>query len=284
MVERRQFLKNLGIFSAALISSRASAQTINTTPKKFNGKVVLITGGNSGIGEGAVRAFAAEGAHVFFCARREELGKKVEKEVRASGGEATYFKADISKEAEVKAFCEACVAKYGSIDIAFNNAGVSVAPTPLHLSDTENFEKVFNTNAKGLYFCLKYEIQQMTKQKQKGRIINNASYSSFRAEIGQTMYSSSKHAVAGLSKGAALEYAKEGIIIDSINPYCVDTPMTRNRAKFLNVPIETLARRRPSQKMTTVEEVAELVMFLASPQNRTLLGAGLDMSLGVSLS
>lgn len=277
-------LKKLGLRRDKDLSPAVPKITVGSpSTKRFAGKSVLITGGTSGIGEGSVRAFAAEGAHVFFCGRRKEVGEKVEQEIRSLGGEATFFQADISIEAQVKAFCEGCVKKYGSIDIAFNNAGISSAPEALHLLSTETFDKIFATNVRGLYFCLKYQIPQMLKQENKGRIINNGSISAFKARDGQTPYSASKHAVSGLTKGAAFEYAKDGIIINSIDPYCVDTPMNRRRAEYLNIPVEDLAIRRPSKKMTTTHEVAELVMFLASSQNTTLLGLHLDLSLGATL-
>jgi NAD(P)-dependent dehydrogenase (short-subunit alcohol dehydrogenase family) len=248
---------------------------------KFAGKVLLITGATSGIGEGTAYAFAREGAQVFFCGRREELGQQVEAKIKEFGGEATYMRADVRNEAEVKALVEACVSKYGKLDIAFNNAGI-LNPTfaRLHEQPTAEFLDSMNTNAIGVFFSLKFEIPQMLKQK-GGSIINNASVSGHKGftEIGP--YSTSKHAVIALTKIAALEYAKDNIRITSISPGGVDTPMLRTARAKRGIPFDEGSKFIPIQRTNTVEEMARAVMFLASDEATAFHGSMVDVTSGM---
>lgn len=248
---------------------------------RFANKVVLITGATSGIGEGTAYAFAREGAKVFFCGRRENLGKQVEAKINSFGGEATYMKVDVRREADVKAFVDACIAKYDRIDIAFNNAGI-VNPklAKLHEQPIEDFLDSMNTNALGTFLSIKYEIPQMLKQG-GGVIVNTASISGHRGftEIGP--YSTSKHAVIGLTKIAALEYARNNIRVASISPGGVDTPMLRRVREQRGVSFEEGAQGIPIGRTNTVEEMARTVMFLASDDATAFHGSVVDVTGGM---
>lgn len=174
---------------------------------RFARKTVLITGATSGIGKATAYAIAREGGRVMFCGRRAELGRANEREIRAFGGEATYHRADVRAERDVSGLVAACVAKYGRIDVAVNNAGIETPrPAPLHEQPVEDFDGVWRTNARGVFLSMKYELPQMLRQR-GGVIVNTASIS---AEVGFATiapYNASKHAVASLTKVAALEYA-----------------------------------------------------------------------------
>ncbi len=248
---------------------------------KFQGKVVLITGATSGIGEATAYAFAKKGAKVFFCGRRENLGKQVEAKIKGFGGEATYMQADVRKEADIKALIDACVAKYARIDIAFNNAGI-VNPkiAKLHEQPTEDFLDSMNTNALGTFLSIKYEIPQMLKQG-GGVIVNTASISGHRGftEIGA--YSTSKHAVIGLTKIAALEYARNSIRVTSISPGGVDTPMLRRVREQRGVSFEQGSQGIPIGRTNTVEEMARTVMFLSSDEATAFHGSVIDVTGGM---
>ncbi|MEH2276074.1 MAG: SDR family oxidoreductase [Nostoc sp.] len=290
---RRRILAMGAVGAASLVgvftSSKANAN-IQTPPApettthsngKFAQKVVLITGATSGIGEGTAYAFAREGAKVFFCGRRENLGKQVEAKIKAFGGEATYMQTDVRLEKQVKALIEACVSKYGRLDIAFNNAGIlNPKFARLHEQPTADFLDTLQTNAVGEFLSLKYEIPQMLKQG-AGCIVNMASVSGYKGytEIGP--YSVSKHAVLGLTKVAALEYAKDNIRITSISPGGVDTPMLRRAREQRRQTFEQGSRAIPIGRTNTVEEMARAVMFLVSDEASAFHGSLVDVTSGI---
>jgi len=274
--------------TTAMVTGTAQANTqkppgpaATTNPNgRFAGKVVLITGATSGIGEGTAYAFAREGAKVFFCGRRENLGTQVAARIKGFGGEATYMRADVRREEDVRAFVDSCIRTYGRLDIAFNNAGI-VNPkfVKLHEQSTANFLDTLNTNAVGVFYSLKYEIPHMLRQG-SGCIINTASVSGHKGftEIGP--YSVSKHALLGLTKVAALEYAKDNIRITSISPGGVDTPMLRYAREQRGISFEEGSRAIPIGRTNTVEEMARAVMFLASDDATAFHGSLVDVTSG----
>jgi NAD(P)-dependent dehydrogenase (short-subunit alcohol dehydrogenase family) len=291
-LNRRRLIQGGGaiIGIAAIATGRAQANTqtpvVPETGKanaagRFANKVVLITGATSGIGEGTAYAFAREGAKVFFCGRRENLGQQVEAKIKGFGGEATYMKADVRRETDVKALVESCIQKYGRLDIAFNNAGIlNPKFAKLHEQPTEDFLDTLHTNAVGEFFSLKYEILQMLKQG-GGCIVNMASVSGHKGftEIGP--YSVSKHAVLGLTKVAALEYAKNNIRITSISPGGVDTPMLRRAREQRGLTFEQGSQAIPIGRTNTVEEMARAVMFLTSDEASAFHGSVVDVTSGM---
>ncbi|MEW1837655.1 glucose 1-dehydrogenase [Nonomuraea angiospora] len=247
---------------------------------RFAGKVVLITGATSGIGQATAYEMARQGARVFFCGRREELGRRHEREIRRFGGEATYMRADVSKEDDVRAFVSECVRRYGRVDIAFNNAGIeSPKAAPLHEQTLSDFEQVWRTNAAGVFLAMKYEIPHMLRQR-AGIIVNTASIS---AEVGFATispYNASKHAVASLTKVAALEYADRNIRINALAPGAVDTPMLERAAKAFGVTYEQIAQDYPIKRIVQPQEMARVVMWLASDDATAVLGTDIDASGG----
>lgn len=290
-VSRRSFIEKSAIgLGAMALAGNVFGQTktpIEPQPDKVNpkgrfaGKVVLITGATSGIGEGTAYAFAREGAKVFFCGRRENLGKQVEARIKNFGGEATYMRADVRKEEDVKNFVAACVQKYGRVDIAFNNAGI-VNPKigRLHEQPSEDFADVVQTNTFGTFYTLKNLIPQMLKQG-GGYIVIMASVSGHKgfSEIGP--YSTSKHGVLGLTKVAAMEYAKDNIRITSISPGGVDTPMLRRVREQRGMTFKEGSKAIPIGRTNTVEEMAQAVMFLSSPEASAFNGSLVDVTSGM---
>ena len=215
---------------------------------RFANKVVLITGATSGIGEATARAFAQEGAIVHFCGRREALGEKVAQEINAMGGRASYQKADVRSEQDVKSFIDTCVQRYGRIDVAFNNAGIESKPLTIADQSLDDWMNVMTTNATGVFLSMKYELPIMLKQG-GGAIINNASVSSHVGFATIAPYSASKHAIASLTKVAALEYADKNIRINSISPGAVDTPMLRRALAAWKTDFETVAKEYPIKRI-----------------------------------
>jgi len=289
-VTRRRML-TVGAVGAAGLAAAAAGTQANTqrpvAPKpgkanpdgKFKDKVVLITGATSGIGEATARAFAQEGAKVYFCGRREALGEKVAQAIRASGGQATYQKADVRQESEVKAFVDGCVQKYGRIDIAFNNAGIESLPGTIAEHSLETWTNVMTTNATGAFLSMKYELPVMLKQG-GGVIVNNASVSSHVGFATISPYSASKHAIASLTKVAALEYSDKNIRVNSISPGAVDTPMLRRALAAWKTDFKTVAQDYPLKRIVKPEEIVRAVMWLSSDEASCIVGMDMDATGG----
>ena len=175
--------------------------------KDLENKVALITGGTTGIGRDTAVLFAKRGAKVVFTGRRETEGNEALGLVRAAGGDGLFLKSDVSKSSDVQTMVQKTVEKFGRLDIAFNNAGVEGVWVPLVDQTEENWDYVHNINLKGLWLCLKYEIQQMIKQGKGGAIVNMSSVAGVKGFPGAGVYVASKHGVLGLTKTAALECA-----------------------------------------------------------------------------
>ncbi|MDZ8105608.1 MAG: SDR family oxidoreductase [Nostoc sp. DedQUE12a] len=272
---------------ATLLGGRTQANTQKPLePKttierngKFASKVVLITGATSGIGEATAYAFAREGAKVFFCGRRENLGKQVEQKIKDFSGEATYMRADVRQEDDVKALIQSCVQKYGRIDIAFNNAGIFMTPAEIHKIPLDNFVDIITTNTIGTFLCLKSEIPQMRSQG-GGIIINMASVAGHVGFSTTAHYNASKHGIIGLTKAAAIENADRNIRINSISPLAVDTPQLRESFAFQGITSEQAIQGFVIKRIMTPHEIAQAVMFLASNQATSLTGMDLDVTGG----
>ncbi len=246
---------------------------------RFAGKVVLVTGATSGIGEATAKAFAHEGARVFFCGRREELGRKVEAEIRDAGGEALYLRADVRDPKQVEAFVAAGVERYGRLDIAFNNAGTIAPPHAIAEYPLEDWNNVMTTNATGTLLCMKHEIALMLRQG-GGVIVNNASVSAHVGFATIAAYNASKHAIYSLTKVAALEYSAKNIRVNCVSPGAVDTPMLRGALKAWNLTLEAVAKDYPLNRIVQPEEIARAVMFLASDEASCIAGTDLDVTGG----
>lgn len=236
-------------------------------------KVAIVTGGNSGIGRATALAFATAGAKVVVAARREKEGEAVAEEIRTAGGEALFVQTDVSQAAQVEALIDKTVAHFGRLDCAFNNAGV-VHPRggagPIHEWSEDDWDYLMDTNLKGVWLCMKYQITQMRKNG-GGAIVNNSSVAGLISAPALGVYSASKHGVLGLTKGAALDNAKEGIRINAVCPGFVDTPML---ADGVNDP-EGRARitaMEPIGRIGEPPELADAVVWLCSDAASFVVG------------
>ncbi len=248
---------------------------------RFAGKVMLVTGATSGIGRTTAEAFAREGARVFFCGRREQLGAEVEAGIRAQGGEATYLRADIRDPAQVQSLVDGGVARYGRLDVAFNNAGIETPrPAPLVEQTLEDWQDVMTTNATGVFLSMKFEIPHMLRQG-GGAIVNTGSVSS---HVGYGIigpYNASKHAIWSLTRVASLEYAAQNIRVNMVSPGAAATPMLDRALKGFGVTPDQVAQTIPIRRISTTEEIARLVMFLAGDEATTLSGMDIDATGGM---
>lgn len=233
-------------------------------------KVVLVTGGTSGIGKATALALGVAGAKVVFSGRREQEGEDTAALIRQSGAECLFVRSDVSSEEDVKALVKKTVETYGKLDCAFNNAGINPPLKPLHEQSVEDFDKIMAINVRGLFLCMKYEIQQILAH--GGVIVNNSSIGSLVAFPGISPYIASKHAVMGLTRSAALDYAKLGIRINAVNPGFVATDMTDRLVTDTGSTASDLASTVPMGRMGQPEEIAEMVVFLCSDASSYITG------------
>lgn len=247
----------------------------------FDGKVALVVGAtSSGIGRAAAVAFAREGARVIAAGRNEAEGEETVRFAREAGGEAMFVRADVTVESNVAALVERAVTEYGRIDCAFNNAGFEEM-APLVDQTESNSDSTLDTNVKGVFFCLKYEIQAM-KEAGGGTIVNESSLAGLKGIPDNSLYSASKHAVIGLTKTAALENAGFGIRVNALCPSAIDGSMLRGFMANRGLSEEQMTSFVPIGRIGQPEDVAEAVLFLCSDRASYITGATLEVDGGMS--
>ncbi|MCS6924539.1 MAG: SDR family oxidoreductase [Candidatus Binatia bacterium] len=230
---------------------------------RVQGKVALVTGGASGIGRATALAFAREGAKVVVSDVVSSGGEETVALIRGAGGDALFVKADVAQPAEVNALISQVVATYGRLDCAFNNAGIEGVMASTVECTEENWDRTLAINLKGVWLCMKAEIAQMLKQG-GGAIVNTASVAGLVGFAGLPAYVASKHAVVGLTKAAALEYAKSGIRINAVCPGVIHTPMVERLFQRNPQAGERIAALEPVGRLGKPEEIAEAVVWLCS--------------------
>ncbi len=258
--------------------------------KEFTNKVALITGGNSGIGRATAIAFAKKGANVVIASRRVKESEETVQLLKEWGSEAIFLQTDVTCDIQVKNLVSKIVEIYGRLDYAFNNAGTpGLLKAPIDDSE-ENWNHVIDTNVKGVWLSMKYEIHQMLNQG-GGTIVNNASIrgiiggqqdkTTTQAQHNSHFYCASKHAVIGLTKSLALEYAKSGVRINAVCPGTIETPMvdqalSKERQK-------NYAKQYPIGRLGEPEEIAEAVVWLCSEAASFVIGHSLVLDGGFTL-
>jgi NAD(P)-dependent dehydrogenase (short-subunit alcohol dehydrogenase family) len=258
--------------------NRSAAEPANPR-RRFENKVVLITGATSGIGRAAAEQFAGEGGKVAFCGRRENLGHEVEAEIKSRGGEATYIQADVRDESQVKAFIDQAVHKYGRLDVAFNNAGITLEK-PLHEYSSAEWDDIESTNLRGVFLAMKYELPYMLAQG-GGNIVVTSSSNAIATTEKRSAYTASKRGLVGLVQSAALDYVDKGIRINVLIPGTTDTALVRRVGHMENVPdavweaaASMWAKSHvPMKRMATPQEIAAFTLALASDDFPYMTGA-----------
>jgi NAD(P)-dependent dehydrogenase (short-subunit alcohol dehydrogenase family) len=236
---------------------------MDTGTKRLSGKVAAITGGASGIGEATVRRFVAEGARVAFADRDVDRGKRLAAEIGAS---ALFVESHVEREAEAAAFVRQAADRFGRLDVLVNNAGIRLYHTVVEAS-AESWDEILGVNLKGYAFCSKAAIP-LIRQGGGGSIVNVASVRSVTSVGKTTQYDTTKAAVAGLTRGMAVDHAADGIRVNAVCPGPIFTPFHERRIRELG---RTLAQYREEAAKSTIlkrpgtpEEVAACILFLAS--------------------
>ena len=237
--------------------------------KPYKDKVALVTGGASGIGEACVMTFARGGAKVAVVDVNARLGAKVVAAVKDAGSEAIFLEVDVTKPEAVEKMVADTVKKFGSLDMAVNNAGISGELKPTAEYSVENWRKVIDVNLNSVFYCMHFEIRQMLKQG-KGAIVNMSSILGSVGFANAPAYVAAKHGMVGLTKTAALEYGRQGIRINSVGPAFIKTPLLKDLDDKMQ---EQLSTMHAVGRMGQPKEVGSLVGFLCSDEASFLTGA-----------
>ena len=248
---------------------------------QLDGKIALITGGSSGIGRETAVLFAQHGAKLAIADLNPDGGQETAQMIREAGGTAVFIQTDVSQAAQVENLINEVVREYGRLDIAFNNAGIDGIPVRTAESSEDEYDRIMAVNAKGVWLCLKYEIQQMLLQG-GGTIINTASVAGLIGAHSMSAYAASKHAVVGLTKTAAVEYAGKGIRVNAVCPAIIRTAMVERAFAHLPQLEQGAIQNNPSHRIGDPREVAEAVLWLASDASSFTTGATLTVDGGLT--
>lgn len=240
-------------------------------------KVGIVTGGGTGIGKATALAMAKAGAVLVIGNRDAVKGEEVAGLIRQAGGKAVFQKTDVSKPADVQALVARAVSEFGRLDLAFNNAGMDGEQVALHEQDIEKASALFDVNIKGVFYCMKYEIEQMLKTG-GGAVVNTSSIFGLNGYAGWSLYVATKHAVTGMTKAAALDYAKSNVRVNAVGPGPVETPLLH---KGTGGDPHSYAAFVPMGRIGQPDDIAAPVVWLLSDDARYVTGHTLPVDGGV---
>jgi len=247
-----------------------------SNPLDFTGKVALVTGAAAGMGLATAQAFAEAGASVVLADYKEEAVNTAAQKLVAASHKAIALACDVSDDAQVAAMVQRAVAQFGRLDAAFNNAGVMARIAFTADSTREDWDRVIGINLRGVWSCMKYELRQMQRQG-SGAIVNNASVGALTGNPGIASYIASKHGVVGLTRTAALEYIRQGIRVNAVNPGLIDTQVARDVVSGDEQAYEEIAKHVPLGRAGSPDEIASVVLWLCSPGASYVVGHALTV-------
>lgn len=248
--------------------------------KQFSGKVALVTGGASGLGRTTAIALASEGARVVVADVAVSEGEATARMITSTGGQAIFTKADVTQSKEVEAMVKAAVTAFGRLDFALNNAGIDGVRARTANYPEDVWHQVINLNLTGVFLCMKHELPVMVAQA-SGVIINMSSVAGVTGFPGHAAYTASKHGVTGLTKTAALDYAKAGLRVNAICPAYSYTPMLSRMLEQKPELEAKLTSRVPLRRLGTAEEIAQAAIYLFSDAAAFITGHSLVMDGGI---
>jgi NAD(P)-dependent dehydrogenase (short-subunit alcohol dehydrogenase family) len=249
----------------------------------FENKVALVTGAAAGMGLATAKAFAEAGAVVVLADFKEDAVKVETQKLVAAGRKAIAVRCDVGDDGQVAAMVDRAVAEFGRVDAAFNNAGVMARIAPTADSTREEWDRVIGINLRGVWSCMKYELRQMQRQG-SGAIVNNASVGALTGNPGIGSYIASKHGVVGLTRTAALEYIKQGIRVNAVNPGLIDTQIARDVVNGDEHAYADIAKNVPIGRAGRPEEIASVVLWLCSPGASYVVGHSITVDGGMTIA
>lgn len=246
----------------------------------LGGKVAMVTGASSGIGAAAARLFAAEGAAVVLVARRKERLDALVEEIRAVGGRAVAAVADVAVADEVERAVATAVDTFGGLDAAFNNAGYATAGVPLHEIGDDVYERTVDVNLRGVWNCMRHQVPVMLASGSGGSIVNTSSVAGLKATGASAAYVAAKHAVIGVTKAAALDYARQGIRVNALVVGCTRTEMMDEVLDAHPALEETFLSHSMQHRMSAPDEVAQAAAWLCSDRSSFVTGTAMAVDGG----
>lgn len=246
---------------------------------RLDGKVALVTGGSTGIGQATSLVLSREGARVVIADIAVDAATRTVEMIKKNGGEACFIRADVSRAAEVESLVTQVVSAFGRLDCAFNNAGIEGDLASTVDCTEENFDRTIAVNLKGVWLCLRQEIRQMLRQG-GGSIVNTASVAGLVGFVSAPAYGASKFGVVGLTKTAALEYAEQGIRVNAVCPGVIQTPMIDRIVESGLISAEAYQEMEPLKRFGKPAEIGEAVCWLLSDQASFVTGVALPVDGG----